>query len=77
MVEGDTLMAQINANVNKKLGLSASTSLFLVSGNSLVENKQMIKDIAVKGKDEDGIVYIFYAQQDPFGGFKTKQEEDS
>jgi hypothetical protein len=46
MAEGDTLMAQINANVNKKLGLSASTSLFLVSGNSLVENKQTIKDTA-------------------------------
>lgn len=60
-------MAQINANVNKKLGLTSSSSLFLVSANTLVENKQTIKEVAEKGKDEDGILYIFYAQQDPFG----------
>ena len=60
-------MAQINANVNKKLGLTSSTSLFLVSANTLAENKQTIKEVAEKGKDEDGILYIFYAQQDPFG----------
>ncbi len=77
LAEGDTLMAQINANVNKKLGLTASTSLFLVSANTLVKNKQTIKEVAEKGQDEDGILYIFYAQQDPFGslGPENKRSE--
>lgn len=61
-------MGKISATLHGRLGVTASTSLFLTCGKELACKAKTIQEYAELYKEEDGILYVGYASQDPFGG---------
>ena len=66
-MEGSTPLTKLNAHIHKKLSLDQKTSLFLTLNSKLINYTQNVADIAEKGRQQDGIIYLDYADQEPFG----------
>jgi hypothetical protein len=68
MMDRKTKMAEVYGHLHKKvLKLSANDSLYLIANKSIVILNDSVDHLISKSSEEDGILYLLYAESNPFG----------
>jgi GABA(A) receptor-associated protein len=63
----DCTVGQFLYVIRKQLRLTSEKALFLFVNNTIPPTTSLIKEIYARYKDEDGYLYITYAQENTFG----------
>lgn len=67
LVPSDLTMGQLIHIIRKRIKLKASEAIFVFVNNSIPCTSNTIAQIYEKGKDEDGFLYVTYANENTFG----------
>lgn len=67
LVPRDLTMGQFLYVIRKRLNLSPEKALFLFVKNTIPSTTALINQVYERNKNEDGYLYITYAQENTFG----------
>lgn len=69
LVPGDLTMGQFIHIIRKRVKLKASEAIFVFINNSIPSSSNTMAQIYENSKDEDGFLYVVYANENTFGSF--------